>query len=126
MFTSVTEIGRFWLGNVCVVFDNEGTEVPLPLWGGQGQVMHTRECVGLLGMACVHESLKVQGNLAVTLNQNGRLPFERLEKGEMRGRRINAKVVSGVLQNHGAQQNSPIPIFMSESGFVSFFFSIPD
>ncbi|MEQ2194537.1 hypothetical protein XENOCAPTIV_030595, partial [Xenoophorus captivus] len=30
----------------------EGIEVPLPLCGGQGQVMRTRENDGLPGMAC--------------------------------------------------------------------------
>lgn len=69
------------MGSGGVVFDKEDTEIPLPLSGGQGQVMLTGECTGLLGMACVHESPEVQGNLAVTLNQNRHLPFECLGWG---------------------------------------------
>lgn len=38
----------------------------------------------------------VQGSLAVTLNKNRRLPFERLE-GRRRGIQINTKVGTGVL-----------------------------
>lgn len=64
-----------------VFFDKEGTEVPLPPCGGQGQVMRARERVGLSGMACALGSPGVQGSLAVTLNQNRRLPFERREEG---------------------------------------------
>lgn len=61
------------------ILGKAGTEVPLPPSGGQGQVMRARERVGPPGMACVLGSLRVQGSSAVTLNQNRRLPFERLE-----------------------------------------------
>jgi len=105
------------MGNVGGVFHKEGTEVPLPLCGGQGQVMCTRERVGLPGMACALGGLGVQGSLAVTLNQNRRLPFERLE-GRQRGERINTKVGCGVLQGLEAQQNSLTPalVFEREKG----------
>lgn len=90
--------GAVRVGRRCWGFDKEGIEVPLPLCGGQGQVMCTREHDGLSGMACVHGSPGVQGNLAVTLNQNRCLPFERLE-GRMRSERINTRVASDVLQS---------------------------
>lgn len=65
-----------------VRFVKGGTEVPLPPSGIQRQVMHAREFVGPLRMACAFESPRVQGSSAVTLNQNRRLPFECLEGRE--------------------------------------------
>lgn len=70
---------------------------PSTLWG-QGQVMRARERVGPPEMECALRSPGVQGSSAVTLNQNRRLPFERLE-GRRRVGQINTKVGSGVL--HG-------------------------
>lgn len=83
-------------------FGRAVTEVPLPPCGGQGQVIRARERVGPLGMACVLGSPGVQGSLAVTLNQNGRLPFECL-KGRRTGGQINTKVGSDVLCGLRAQ-----------------------
>lgn len=59
-----------------MIFGKAGSEVPLPLCGGQGQVMHARERVGPRGMACALGNPGVQGSSAVTLNQNRLLPFE--------------------------------------------------
>lgn len=86
-----------------------GTEVPLPPSAGQGQVMRARERVGPPGMACALGSPGVQGSSAVTLNQNRRLPFERLE-GRGAGGQINTKVGRGVLHGHEAQQTSLTPV----------------
>lgn len=83
--------------------------MPLPLCGGQGQVMRARERVGPPGMACALGSLGVQGSSAVTLNQNRRLPFERLE-GRREGGQINTKVGSGVLHGLRPQQYSLTPV----------------
>ena len=91
------------------VFGKANTEVPLPPCGGQGQVMRARERVGPRGMACALGSPGVQGSSAVTLNQNRRLPFERLE-GRRTGGQINTKVGSGVLHGLGARQNSLTPV----------------
>lgn len=57
--------------------------------------MHAREIVGPQGMACALRSPGVQGSMAVTLNQNRRLPFECLQ-GRRMGGQINTKVGSGV------------------------------
>lgn len=92
-----------------VEFGKAGTEVPLPPRGGQGQVMHAREHVGPQGMACVLRSPGVQGSSAVTLNQNRRLPFERLE-GRRTGGQINTKVGCGVLHGLRDHQNSLTPV----------------
>ena len=91
------------------VFGKANTEVPLPPCGGQGQVMRTRERAGSRGMACALGSPGVQGSSVVTLNQNRRLPFERLE-GRRTGGQINTKVGSGVLHGLGARQNSLTPV----------------
>jgi len=95
--------------------------VPLPPCGGQGQVMRARERVGTPGMACVLGSPGVQGSSAVTLNQNRRLPFERLE-GRRMGGQINTKVGNGVLHGLGLSRTlTPVPsvclcVFHCEKG----------
>lgn len=68
---------RWWWECFLAKAGNRGA--PSPPVGGQGQVMHARERVGPPGMACAPGSLRVQGSSAVTLNQNRRLPFERLK-----------------------------------------------
>lgn len=87
--------GLMGKGGDGVLFGRAGTAVPLQHHGGQGQVMHTREIVGPKGMACALRNPGVQGNMAVTLNQNRRLPFESLE-GRRFGGQINTKVGCGV------------------------------
>ena len=96
---------------------------PFLLGGGQGQVIHNRELVGLPGMACALGSLGVQGSLAVTLNKNRRLPFERLE-ARWRGGRINTKVGAGVLQALEAQA-APSHLLVTAKGGVLVIFSGP-